>query len=150
MRPPLLAALAALALAGCTHTATVPVNLVSRADFPPSERDAVWSRAVLSLHRVGTLARVDEAGLVATTEPMSGVMQCGRARCPVTATLQVIVAPAGQFSARYNRLVSGEADTSYDGRYEKILADEEIAALQVELDRWVAEVTAGAPPAPAH
>jgi hypothetical protein len=127
-RPLPLAILPALALAGCLHATTVPVNLVSHVEFPPADRDRVWSRALVSLHEVGQLAGVDGGSEVATTELISSVMPCGTNRCDVTGTLQVIVTPVGILSARYNRSVSGE------------LADEEVAALQGELDAWVAGV----------
>lgn len=146
----LAAAIPALSLGGCLHSTTMPVNLVSRAEFPPAERDAVWSRALLSLHQVAALARVDEGALVATTEPMTGVMQCSKRRCQVNAMLQVIVAPAGQLSARYNRSVFGEVAMDFGGHYEQLLTEVDVARLQAQLDHWVAGVigSAGRSPPP--
>lgn len=143
-RPTLLLALAAVALAGCLHAATVPVNLVSRADFPPAERDAVWSRALTGMHATGlvTTAAEGDARIAMTELPPTKAL-CRRRQCDVVGTLQILLTPVGTLSARYNRTFSGEVDMAYSGSYERLLLEDDVAQLQLELDAWVAELVDG-------
>lgn len=143
LRPLPLLVLPALALAGCLHAATMPVNLVSRAEFPPAEREQVWSRALVSLHRFGPLAAVDGPDLVATTAEHRGVQSCRGRQCEVTGVLQVIVTRAGTFSARYNRTFAGKVGRATTTALERLLLEEDVSALQSQLDYWVAEVVSG-------
>lgn len=144
-RPTLPALLVALALAACTHATTMPVNLVSRAEFPPAERERVWTRALVALQEIALVGSVDGPGHVATTVPHELSGSCGKAKCSSTGTLQVVVAPAGTVSVRYNRVFTGEVGMKPAPSYglEELLRAEDVAALQVQLDRWVAEVVRG-------
>lgn len=138
-RPTLLLVL----LSGCLHAATMPVNLVSRAEFPPADREQVWSRALVALQELAPIASVEGPAQVATTAPHGGAQTCRKSKCEVTGVLQVIVTPTGAFSARYNRTFSGEVDMAYSGSYERLLLEEDVARLQYQLDDWVAEVVGG-------
>lgn len=140
-RPALL--LVCAALAGCMHATTVPVNLVSRAEFPPAERDAVWSRALTSMHEAGLLAEVEGAARFATTGILKGKTTCRKWSCDVAGTLQVVVTPAGVLSARYDRVFSGEVGETPSATWERLLVEEDVARLQLELDAWVATVVGG-------
>jgi len=146
--PALLAALAALLSAGCLHPASMPVNLLSHAEFPPSERDEVWSRALTSMHGTGLLTTTaqGQARVVQTDYPTSKT-QCRRRKCDVVGTLQVVLTPSGTLSARYNRTFSGKVDIAHGGGWERLLLEEDVAQLQRELDAWVAWVVEGKTPA---
>lgn len=141
-RPALLAALPVLLLGGCLHSAMMPVNLVSRAEFPPAERTAVWSRALVALHQFAPLATVADPEVATTTEH-ERVETCRRRECRSRGLVQVIVTPAGQLSARYNRVFSGKVGIARGGARERLLLEEDVAKLQYWLDDWVAEIVGG-------
>lgn len=139
MPRPTLPLLAALALSGCTHATSMPVNLVSRAEFAPAERDAVWSRVLTGLQATNFVnAAAEGDARFASIEIPKTQSKCRKWDCEVTGTLQVIETPSGVLSARFNRTYAGEVGQTPNASWDRLLVEEDVARLQAELDAWVA------------
>jgi hypothetical protein len=150
-----------LLLAACASVVSVPLHMTSQADFQPSERRAVWGRAVTSFQIAGALVDLsDSLGGVLQSKPQPTWTQCSNAAqvpgptvrrpekkgapmCPSTIALQFTFTDDGMAFLRINRGVIGHVYFN-----ESLFKDEDLKALQRECDEWLQYIVGKSPKPP--